>query len=191
MIENGLWYHGEEDCQRLARWSYPHHLLWKGPDATRQLFTGIQKIVNYWLFHNGFSIGIGDTIADQKIMAYITSHIAEQRGNMAEIIEDAYHNRLKPSPGMTLWESFESRVEWELNLALDTPGCYAHEHLKEDNNVKQMVVASSKGSFINISQMSVCVGKQSVEGRRIPSAAVIGHCGTSQRMISVPKRVLS
>ena len=44
-------------------------------------------------------------------MAYITSHIAEQRGNMAEIIEDAYHNRLKPSPGMTLRESFESRVE--------------------------------------------------------------------------------
>jgi DNA-directed RNA polymerase II subunit RPB1 len=34
--------------------------------------------------------------------------------------------------------------------------------------VKQMVVAGSKGSFINISQMSVCVGQQSVEGRRIP-----------------------
>lgn len=40
--------------------------------------------------------------------------------------------------------------------------------LKEDNNVKQMVVASSKGSFINISQMSVCVGQQSVEGHCIP-----------------------
>ena len=34
--------------------------------------------------------------------------------------------------------------------------------------MKQMVVAGSKGSFINISQMSVCVGQQSVEGRRIP-----------------------
>lgn len=83
----------------------------KGPDATRQLFTGIQEIVNYWLFHNGFSIGIGDTIADQKIMAYITSHIAKRRGNMAEIVEDAYHDHLKPSPGMTLRESFESHVE--------------------------------------------------------------------------------
>ncbi|KAF7331304.1 DNA-directed RNA polymerase subunit [Mycena kentingensis (nom. inval.)] len=29
-----------------------------------QLFTGLQIVVNYWLFHNGFSIGIGDTIAD-------------------------------------------------------------------------------------------------------------------------------
>jgi len=36
------------------------------------------------------------------------------------------------------------------------------------NDVKQMVVAGSKGAFIDISQMSVCVGQQSVEGRRIP-----------------------
>jgi hypothetical protein len=34
--------------------------------------------------------------------------------------------------------------------------------------VKQRVVAGSKGSSINISQISVCVGQQSVEGRRIP-----------------------
>ena len=140
----------------------------KGPDATRQLFTGIQMVVNFWLFHNGFSIGIGDTIADQKTMAYITQHIAERKQNVAEIIEDAYHDRLKAAPGMTLRESFESRVERELNLARDTPGQYAQKNLKEDNNVKQMVVAGSKGSFINISQMSVCVGQQSVEGRRIP-----------------------
>jgi DNA-directed RNA polymerase II subunit RPB1 len=31
-----------------------------------------------------------------------------------------------------------------------------------------MVVAGSKSSFINTSQMAVCVGQQSVEGRRIP-----------------------
>jgi DNA-directed RNA polymerase II subunit RPB1 len=40
--------------------------------------------------------------------------------------------------------------------------------LKKDNDVKQVVVAGFKGSFINISQMSVCVGQQSVEGRHIP-----------------------
>lgn len=34
--------------------------------------------------------------------------------------------------------------------------------------MKQMVVPGSKGSFINILQMSVCVGQQRVEDRRIP-----------------------
>jgi DNA-directed RNA polymerase II subunit RPB1 len=28
-------------------------------------------VVNYWLFHNGFSIGIGDTATDWKTMEYI------------------------------------------------------------------------------------------------------------------------
>ncbi|TFY81801.1 hypothetical protein EWM64_g2217 [Hericium alpestre] len=140
----------------------------KGPEATRTLFTGLQQVVNFWLFHNGFSIGIGDTIADKKTMTYITQHIAERKANVQQIIDDATHDRLKAAPGMTIRESFESRVERELNLARDTSGQYAQKNLKEDNNVKQMVVAGSKGSFINISQMSVCVGQQSVEGRRIP-----------------------
>ncbi|TFK38673.1 hypothetical protein BDQ12DRAFT_683152 [Crucibulum laeve] len=140
----------------------------KGPEATRQLFTGLQMVVNYWLFHNGFSIGIGDTIAGPNVMSFITTTIAERKAEVSKIIDDATHDRLKAMPGMTIRESFESLVERRLNLARDQSGQYAQKHLKEDNNVKQMVVAGSKGSFINISQMSVCVGQQSVEGRRIP-----------------------
>ena len=117
-------------------------------------------IVNFWLFHNGFSIGIGDTIADHNTISYITQNIAEQKANVTQFIDDATHNRLKAAPGMMIRESFESLVKRQLNLTHNTSGQYAQKHLKEDNNVKQMVVARSKGSFINISQMSVCVGQQ-------------------------------
>ncbi|KAH9994498.1 beta and beta-prime subunits of DNA dependent RNA-polymerase [Russula vinacea] len=140
----------------------------KGPEATRTLFTGLQCIVNYWLFHNGFSIGIGDTIADKATMQYVSTNIEEKKIKVRKIIQEAQKDQLKPSPGMTIRESFESSVELELNRARDDSGRHAQTHLKDDNNVKQMVVAGSKGSFINISQMSVCVGQQSVEGRRIP-----------------------
>ncbi|KAJ7167370.1 beta and beta-prime subunits of DNA dependent RNA-polymerase [Mycena crocata] len=140
----------------------------KGPEATRQLFTGLQMVVNFWLFHNGFSIGIGDTIADKDTMSFITRKIADCKVKVFEIIEDATHDRLKAAPGMTIRESFESAVERQLNVARDESGQHAQDNLKEDNNVKQMVVAGSKGTFINISQMSICVGQQSVEGRRIP-----------------------
>jgi hypothetical protein len=44
-------------------------------------------------------------------------------------------------------------------------GKYAQEHLKGDNNVKQMVVAGSKGSF--------CVAQQSVEGHSLVGDVVI------------------
>jgi len=164
MIKNGEIIFGivEKKTVRGSQGGLVHDIFHeKGPDATQLLFTDIQMVINFRLFHNGFSIGIGDTIADQKTMAYITQHITD-------IIEDAYHDRLKAAPGMTLRKSFESHVERKLNLAHDTPGQYAQKNLKEDNNVKQMVVAGSKGSFINISQMLVCVGQQSVEGQRIP-----------------------
>jgi DNA-directed RNA polymerase II subunit RPB1 len=140
----------------------------KGPEVTKQLFNGIQTVVNYWLFHNGFSIGIGDTIADYDTMQYITKEISERKTNVAGIIEKAHEGKLAPEPGRTIRETFERQVEQQLNLARDSSGQYAQKNLKEHNNVKQMVVAGSKGSFINISQMSVCVGQQSVEGRRIP-----------------------
>jgi hypothetical protein len=42
----------------------------------RQLFTGLQEVVNHWLFHSGFGIGIADTIADKQAMMFIKEHIA-------------------------------------------------------------------------------------------------------------------
>ncbi len=116
-------------------------------------------VVNFWFFHNGFNIGIGDTIADKKTMAYITKHIVERKANVQQIIEDATHDQLKAAPGVTICESFESRVERELNLARDTSGQYAQKNLKEGDSVERVVVAGSGGSFINVSQVSVCVGQ--------------------------------
>ena len=55
-----------------------------------------------------------------------------------------------------------------LNKARDDAGSSAERSLSESNNLKAMVTAGSKGSFINISQMTACVGQQNVEGKRIP-----------------------
>ncbi|SGZ56963.1 CIC11C00000000390 [Sungouiella intermedia] len=140
----------------------------KGPKVCAQLFSSIQKVVNYWLLHNGFSIGIGDTIADKETMKNVTTTIQEAKQKVQEIIMDAQLNRLEPEPGMTLRESFEHNVSRVLNQARDTAGRSAEMNLKDLNNVKQMVTSGSKGSFINISQMSACVGQQIVEGKRIP-----------------------
>jgi len=94
----------------------------KGQQVTRDLFTGIQMVVNFWLFHNGFSIGISNTIAGPKVMSYITQRINEKKQLVAEIIKDAFHDQLKALPGMTIRGSFESKVERELNRARDDSG---------------------------------------------------------------------
>jgi DNA-directed RNA polymerase II subunit RPB1 len=140
----------------------------KGAQVCSSFFGNVQKVVNFWLLHNGFSIGIGDTIADGATMRDISNTIGEAKQKVQEIILEAQANQLSPEPGMTLRESFEHNVSRVLNQARDNAGRSAELSLKELNNVKQMVVSGSKGSFINISLMSACVGQQIVEGKRIP-----------------------
>ena len=98
-------------------------------------------IVNYWLFHNGFSIGIGDTIADETTMDHISNRIATAKAKVYKFIEQAQRDEIKPKLGMTIRESFESEVNAELNKARDDTGRRAEKSLKNDNNVKQMVIS--------------------------------------------------
>ncbi|AJU61177.1 AIC_G0007430.mRNA.1.CDS.1 [Saccharomyces cerevisiae] len=139
----------------------------KGPQVCAKLFGNIQKVVNFWLLHNGFSTGIGDTIADGPTMREITETIAEAKKKVLDVTKEAQANLLTAKHGMTLRESFEDNVVRFLNEARDKAGRLAEVNMKDLNNVKQMVMAGSKGSFINIAQMSACVGQQSVEGKRI------------------------
>jgi len=80
----------------------------------------------------------------------------------------AHNDQLAPMPGNTLRSTFENQVNRILNDARDKTGGLAQKSLSEFNNFKQMVVAGSKGSKINISQVIAVVGQQNVSGKRIP-----------------------
>lgn len=139
-----------------------------GWEAALKFFTGCQTIVNYWLLHNGFSIGIGDTIPDRPTIEKIEEAINKQKDEVTELTLKATTNTLESLPGMSLRESFESLVSKALNTARDKAGTKTEQSLKDLNNAVQMARSGSKGSTINISQMTALVGQQSVEGKRIP-----------------------
>jgi DNA-directed RNA polymerase II subunit RPB1 len=67
-----------------------------------------------------------------------------------------------------MMETFEAKVNEQLNNARDNSGKLAFSMLEKDNRLRNMVFAGSKGSNINISQIMACVGQQNVEGKRIP-----------------------
>ncbi|TYJ52234.1 hypothetical protein B9479_007165 [Cryptococcus floricola] len=145
------------------------HVIFRelGHIAARDFFSAVQRVVNYWLLHFGFSVGIGDTIVDKATMAGITNRMVEAKEAVQKLVSEAEANRMKPKPGMTIRETLEASIANELNKARDWTGKTTQDNLKDDNNVKQMVVSGAKGSFINISQMSGVVGQQFVEGKRI------------------------
>lgn len=72
-----------------------------------------------------------------------------------EVIEKAHNDELEPTPGNTLRQTFENQVNRILNDCRDKTGSSAQKSLSEFNNFKAMVVAGSKGSKINISQVGL------------------------------------
>ncbi|RMZ76078.1 hypothetical protein DV737_g4960, partial [Chaetothyriales sp. CBS 132003] len=139
-----------------------------GPDVALTFFNGAQRVVNYWLLHHGFSIGIGDTVPDLETVDKIQAAVDTQKDIVAQISKKAYDNELEPAPGMTVRQTFESKVMAALNKARDTAGNDTQDSLKDLNDAVQMARSGSKGTTINIAQMTALVGQQAVEGKRIP-----------------------
>jgi DNA-directed RNA polymerase II subunit RPB1 len=131
-------------------------------------FNSCQRIVNWWLLHHGFSLGIGDTVPDPATADKIASEVAKAKAKVEDIVKEATKDELEPLPGMTIRGTFESKVQKFLNEGREGGGTAAQNSLKDFNNVVQTVISGSKGSTVNISQMVSLVGQQAVEGQRIP-----------------------
>eukprot|EP00124_Ichthyophonus_hoferi_P003248 Ihof_evm1s271 gene=Ihof_evmTU1s271 len=139
-----------------------------GHEVTRLFFDYIQKLVNQWLLLDGHSMSIADCIADKNTDQQVADEIRKAKEAVKEVISTAQQNKLEPSPGNSLRQTFENEVNRILNNARDNSGKKAQEFLSDFNNMKAMVDSGAKGSFINISQVMACVGQQNVEGKRIP-----------------------
>ncbi|KAK3943726.1 hypothetical protein QBC46DRAFT_253490 [Diplogelasinospora grovesii] len=139
-----------------------------GPQGAMDFLNGCQRVVNYWLLHNGFSIGIGDTIPDTATIEAVQKHIDDEKEEVRRLTQQATNNQLEALPGMNIRETFENKVSAALNTARDKAGTTTEKSLKDINNAVTMARSGSKGSSINISQMTALVGQQIVEGKRIP-----------------------
>jgi len=140
----------------------------RGPEATVEFFNAAQRIVAYWLLHNGFSVGIGDTIPDEVMADKIENAIHKEKSEIDKLVEEVQEAKLEALPGMTIRETFESKAKMYLDNARNFGGDIAYDGLKACNNVSTMVKSGSKGSTTNVSQMTAAVGQQSLEGKRLP-----------------------
>ncbi|KAK2197455.1 bifunctional RNA polymerase Rpb1 [Babesia duncani] len=146
------------------------HVLWHeaGPERCKDFLTTVQKVVNAWLVQNGFTVSCSDIMASAATLSRVTEVLERSKKEVQRLVGLAQRGQLKCQPGKSLFESFEARVNKELNEAREQSGTIAAQSLDERNNILAMVNSGSKGSTINISQIIACVGQQNVEGKRIP-----------------------
>ncbi|KAK1443083.1 beta and beta-prime subunits of DNA dependent RNA-polymerase [Babesia gibsoni] len=146
------------------------HVLWHeaGPERCKDFLTTVQKVVNNWLIHNGFTVSCSDIMASESTLTQVADILDRSKKEVQRLVGLAQKGKLKCQPGKSLFESFEARVNKELNEAREQSGTIAAKSLDERNNILAMVNSGSKGSTINISQIIACVGQQNVEGKRVP-----------------------
>ena len=147
------------------------HVTWLelGPAAARDLIDQVQVVINHWLIHWGFTIGVADTVADTDTLLEIDTIIQDAKKVVSGLVKKGQSGDLKRQPGFSMYESFEATVNTALNGAMQNAGQAASDSLSRHNNFKATVSSGSKGSNTNIAQILACVGQQNVEGKRIKS----------------------
>ena len=139
----------------------------KGPEAAR-LFLGLnQRMVNYWLMNRGFSVGLGDMVPTPDTMKEVMRLIASVKEEVTKLIQKGQHKELEKQPGKTIEQFFEWSVNSLLNTMAKKTQKEIMKNLRSDNSMQAMALAGSKGSPLNLQQISGCVGQQNVDGKRI------------------------
>jgi DNA-directed RNA polymerase II subunit RPB1 len=95
---------------------------------------------------------VQDIIVQEKQVADgIQNILTKYKRQVSKIISKSQLGKLKSQPGKTMQESFEVSVNKKLNDARDKSGNLALDGLVSSNRLRNMVIAGSKGSNINIS----------------------------------------
>ena len=139
-----------------------------GNMASSQFIDDIQNIVTEYMKQSAFSVGISDLITDTKTNEKIVSIITEKKTDVKNLIDQVQIGVFENNSGKTNEQEFEMKVNNILSKAQNDAGREALKNLSKDNRFAIMFNAGSKGSELNIQQMTACLGQQNVEGKRIP-----------------------
>ena len=139
-----------------------------GNMASSQFIDDVQNIVTEYMKQSAFSVGISDLITDAKTNEKIVSIITDKKTEVKNLIDQVQIGVFENNSGKTNETEFEMKVNNILSKAQNDAGREALKNLSKDNRFVVMFNAGSKGSEINIQQMTACLGQQNVEGKRIP-----------------------
>jgi DNA-directed RNA polymerase beta' subunit len=139
-----------------------------GNQASADFIDNLQRLITDYMTKTSFSVGISDLLSDNTIKDKIINVITDKKNRVKDIIDQTQIGIFENETGKTNQEEFETRVNNILNQATSEAGKIALTSLNKDNHFVIMVNAGSKGSDLNIAQMTACLGQQNVDGRRIP-----------------------
>ena len=173
IIKNGILLQGRIDSKIMNSGTRGLiHIIFNdyGVKACKQLLDDLQNIVTRFLLITGFSVGIGDLVANKETDEEINKIIVSTKKQVAKLNTHVHKQIFENTISASKDEEFEKRVNNLLNKAISEAGKIGLKSLSSNNRMTNMVSAGSKGKTINIAQMIACLGQQNVDGKRIPNS---------------------
>ena len=132
-----------------------------GSSYTRDFIFNSQRLICNWLLMEGFSVGIGDLIINNKIE--IIKEIEKKKMEVNQLITEIENN-----PELSDIKTFEETLTSNLSANKGVIEKLVMKNLSKNNNFNIMVTSGSKGAKINIMQMVGAMGQDILEFKRIP-----------------------
>ncbi len=138
-----------------------------GNDLTIDILGNIFRLGIAVLLKNGFTITIADTDLPEEVKAKCREVIYNAERRVAQLIEQFHNKELEVMPGLTLEATLEVKILEVLNKCRQRVCEVISEVSFGFNSTAIMALSGARGSPLNLSMMSACVGQQAIGEKRI------------------------
>ncbi len=140
-----------------------------GYDVLKDFIFQTAKVADAYVTLMGVTVGVKEYTTSKKLEVERVRLLEETFGKIEELITQYKTRKLEPLIGYTLRQSLERMIIAELNLVRDKAGeTLLKYETSEDNAAVEMTRSGSRGSVLNIEQMTMFLGQQAtLSGGRI------------------------
>jgi len=138
-----------------------------GMDAGREFIDSVTRLGIAVATMIGFTTSIDDEDIPDEADRKISEGLDKAMKKISNLVKAFEAGELESLPGRSIEETLEMEIMRVTGRARDMAGEIAGEHLGLENSAVIMAKSGARGSMLNLSQMSGCVGQQAVRGERI------------------------
>ena len=138
-----------------------------GMDAGREFIDLVTRMGIAAITLFVFTTAIDDEDIPEEAKRQIAEGLEKAMKKIKGLVKAYENDELESLPGRSIEETLEMEIMRVTGRARDMAGEIAGRHLGLNNSAVIMAKSGARGSMLNLSQMSGCVGQQAVRGERI------------------------
>lgn len=138
-----------------------------GSDKARKFLDSSTDLAISGIMKAGITTSTNDEEIPEEAKERIEAHLDSAEEKVDKLVEAYENEELEALPGRSLEETLEMKIMQVLGEARDKSGEIAESYFGMDNHSVIMATTGARASMLNLTQITACVGQQSVRGGRI------------------------